>query len=177
MGHVVTTPAGSFRANWRDPAGRQRAKTFPTKKAAKAFLTEVESAKNRGSYVDPGAGRMPFTEHAARWMAGRSIETTTSAASRSRLRARILPHCKLRFHDLRHCYATWMISRGVPVNVVQRVLGHERASTTLNRYTHTPDDYLQQVRRAFDRGPADFSLTSELPASPKAGEGLPREAF
>jgi hypothetical protein len=29
----------------------------------------------------------------------------------------------------------------VPVNVVQRVMGHEQASTTLNRYTHTPDDY------------------------------------
>ena len=24
----------------------------------------------------------------------------------------------LRFHDLRHCYATWLVSGGVPVNVV-----------------------------------------------------------
>jgi integrase len=42
------------------------------------------------------------------------------------------------FHDLRHCYATWLISEGVPVNVVQAVMGHEQASTTLNRYTHVP---------------------------------------
>jgi integrase len=40
-----------------------------------------------------------------------------------------------KFHDLRHCYATWLISEGVPVNVVQAVMGHEQASTTLNRYT------------------------------------------
>ena len=47
----------------------------------------------------------------------------------------------LRYHDLRHSYATWLVSDGVPVNVVQRVMGHEQASTTLNRYTHAPDDY------------------------------------
>src|SRR5262249_48219978 len=41
----------------------------------------------------------------------------------------------LRFHDLRHSYATWLISQGVPVNDVQKVMGHERASTPLDRYT------------------------------------------
>ena len=61
----------------------------------------------------------------------------------------------LRYHDLGHSYATWLVSDGVPVNVVQRVLGHEQASTTLNRYTHTPDDYGKRVRAAFD-GPTPF---------------------
>ncbi|WP_319463209.1 tyrosine-type recombinase/integrase [Micromonospora sp. RTP1Z1] len=37
----------------------------------------------------------------------------------------------------RTCYATWLVSGGVPVNVVQAVMGHEQASTTLDRYTHT----------------------------------------
>lgn len=41
----------------------------------------------------------------------------------------------LRFHDLRHSYATWLVDDGVPPNMVQRVLGHERASTTLDLYT------------------------------------------
>jgi len=31
------------------------------------------------------------------------------------------------------------------VNVVRKVLGHEQASTTLDIYTHTPDDYEQRV--------------------------------
>jgi integrase len=44
-------------------------------------------------------------------------------------------HGSLRFHDLRHSYATWLISDGVPINGVQRVMGHEQASTTLNMYT------------------------------------------
>jgi len=52
----------------------------------------------------------------------------------------------LRFHDLRHSYATWLVSDGLPVNVVQRVMGHVRASTTLNLYTHAPEDYDERVR-------------------------------
>ncbi|MGH3828390.1 MAG: tyrosine-type recombinase/integrase [Pseudonocardiaceae bacterium] len=45
----------------------------------------------------------------------------------------------LRFHDLRHSYATWLVDDGVPVNMVQRVLGHERAATTLDLYTRRTD--------------------------------------
>jgi len=30
----------------------------------------------------------------------------------------------LRFHDLRHSYTTWLITDGVPVNLVQRRMGH-----------------------------------------------------
>jgi integrase len=46
----------------------------------------------------------------------------------------------LRFHDLRHSYATWLVDDGVPVNMVQRVMGHERSSTTLDLYTRRTDD-------------------------------------
>ena len=51
----------------------------------------------------------------------------------------------LRFHDLRHSYATWLVSDGVPVNVAQRPMGHEQASTTLNRYVHAPRDYDERL--------------------------------
>jgi integrase len=45
----------------------------------------------------------------------------------------------MRFHDLRHSYATWLVDDGVPVNMVQRVLGHEK-STTLDLYTRRTDN-------------------------------------
>jgi integrase len=38
----------------------------------------------------------------------------------------------LRFHDLRHSYATWLVSDRVPINDIVAVMGHENASTTLN---------------------------------------------
>ena len=46
----------------------------------------------------------------------------------------------MRFHDLRHSYATWLMDDGVPVNMVQRVLGHEKSSTTLDLYTGRTDN-------------------------------------
>ena len=42
----------------------------------------------------------------------------------------------IRFHDLRHTYATLMIGEGVSVRTIQRVLGHYTASYTLDRYCH-----------------------------------------
>src|SRR3954471_12384263 len=42
----------------------------------------------------------------------------------------------LRFHDLRHSYATHLVSKRVPINDVRAVMGHEQASTTLDLYTH-----------------------------------------
>jgi integrase len=42
----------------------------------------------------------------------------------------------LRFHDLRHAFASRLISAGCSVKAVQSALGHERASTTLDTYGH-----------------------------------------
>lgn len=55
----------------------------------------------------------------------------------------------LRFHDLRHSYATWLVDDGVPPNMVQRVLGHERASTTLDLYTRRTDNS-ERILQALD---------------------------
>jgi integrase len=81
----------------------------------------------------------------------------------------------LRFHDLRHGYATWLISSGVPVNVVQAVMGHEQASTTLNRYTHTPADFHRLVRGVF-AATADDSLTANEGGRSNGDDGEEEEA-
>jgi integrase len=57
-------------------------------------------------------------------------------------------HGGLRFHDLRHSYATWLVDDGVPPNMVQKVMGHERSATTLDLYTRrtdAPDRILQAL--------------------------------
>jgi integrase len=81
-------------------------------------------------------------------------------------------HGGLRFHDLRQSYATWLISSGVPVNDVQKVMGHEQASTTLNRYTHASADGDRRVRNAL----ADFSLTSHSDEGEEETEEASEEA-
>ncbi len=41
---------------------------------------------------------------------------------------------KIRFHDLRHTYATYLLSKGIPVKYVQDQLGHSTAKMTLDTY-------------------------------------------
>lgn len=41
---------------------------------------------------------------------------------------------KLRFHDLRHTFASYVIEDGIPVAVVSAALGHASITTTLNSY-------------------------------------------
>jgi hypothetical protein len=91
MGHIIKTPAGTFRANWRDATGRQKAKTFKTRKEAAAFLAETESTLSRGTYVDPHAGRTRFEVYAQKWAAGRNDEAMTRARDGSVMRHRVLP--------------------------------------------------------------------------------------
>lgn len=43
-------------------------------------------------------------------------------------------------HDLRHTFATLALRRGVPVEVVSKVLGHARVSITLDVYRHVLDN-------------------------------------
>jgi integrase len=57
----------------------------------------------------------------------------------------------LRFHDLRHSYATWLVDDGVPPNMVQRVMGHERSSTTLDLYTRRTEDTARILQALDDR--------------------------
>lgn len=53
-----------------------------------------------------------------------------------------------RLHDLRHTAATWMIARGVPVRVVQEVLGHAQITTT-ERYSKA---YIGDLYQALSQG-------------------------
>ncbi len=55
----------------------------------------------------------------------------------------------IRFHDLRHTYATFMLASGVNAKIVSTVLGHSTVSITLDIYSH-PDVKMQEVcLRAF----------------------------
>lgn len=43
---------------------------------------------------------------------------------------------KIRFHDLRHTAASLLLNNNIPVIVVSRMLGHSKASVTLDVYGH-----------------------------------------
>ncbi|WP_219414870.1 tyrosine-type recombinase/integrase [Pseudonocardia nigra] len=90
-GGVRKTPAGNWRAYWRDPTGRQTSKTFRTKREAATFLAQVTAATSTGGYVSPHAGRALFGDHARQWMGSWNNEATTHARDASIMRTHVLP--------------------------------------------------------------------------------------
>lgn len=46
----------------------------------------------------------------------------------------------VRLHSLRHYHATALLDQGVPINTVQKRLGHSKASTTIDIYGHGTDE-------------------------------------
>ena len=51
----------------------------------------------------------------------------------------------IRFHDLRHTFATHALTSGVDVKTLSGILGHTRAAFTLDTYTHTTGDMQRQA--------------------------------
>lgn len=55
-----------------------------------------------------------------------------------------------RFHDLRHTAASWMVDQGVPLDVVQKILGHSTIALT-QRYAHRRLDAQREAVDAIGR--------------------------
>ena len=51
----------------------------------------------------------------------------------------------IRFHDIRHTFATHALSSGVDAKTLAGILGHTKASFTLDTYTHTTGDMQQRA--------------------------------
>lgn len=51
----------------------------------------------------------------------------------------------IRFHDLRHTFATHALASGVDAKTLSGLLGHTKASFTLDTYTHTTGDMQQKA--------------------------------
>jgi site-specific recombinase XerD len=60
-----------------------------------------------------------------------------------------------RRHDNRHTYASHLVSSGLSLEIVGRLLGHTTAATT-NRYAHLADDPLRAATNRFGSKIADF---------------------
>ena len=43
---------------------------------------------------------------------------------------------RIRFHDVRHSTATWLLTLGVHPKMVQELLGHSQIFVTLDIYSH-----------------------------------------
>jgi integrase len=70
-----------------------------------------------------------------------------------------------RIHDLRHTYASHLVSSGLSLPLVGRLIGHTQASTT-QRYAHLADDPLRQATDRFGE------LITALPRKPASNSNV-----
>ena len=57
----------------------------------------------------------------------------------------------VRFHDLRHSFATLTLAAGVPLKVVSEALGHSTITLTADTYAHVLPEQRRDAADAFDR--------------------------
>ena len=55
---------------------------------------------------------------------------------------------KIRFHDLRHSFATLSLEQGMDIKTISHMLGHTDAGFTMNTYMHVTDNMQQTVASA-----------------------------
>jgi integrase len=133
---------------------REHLSQWPTDAAAPVFANEVGGPLRRTLFRSriwrPALVRAGMLGSVTAVVGGFEAQWTDDAGAKHveqlRTEASAVRHVSrhqaggMRFHDLRHSYATWLVDDGVPVNMVQRVMGHERSLTTLDLYTRRTDN-------------------------------------
>src|SRR5919205_2028347 len=82
-----------YKVRYLDPDGRELSKMYPDRQlsAAKAFLHDIESAKQQGTYLNPNSGKVTFQNYAEEWLKGQSFKLTTRGRVRSGLKNQVYP--------------------------------------------------------------------------------------
>jgi integrase len=57
---------------------------------------------------------------------------------------------KIRFHDLRHTAATFLLKENVHPKIVQEMLGHSTITLTLDTYSHIIPDIQKEAAKKMD---------------------------
>ena len=106
--------------------------------AVLAVLREYKkTVDSRWMFPSPVKADRPITPGVAR----RRLQTILERAD-----------CKrVRFHDLRHTFATLALENGMDVKTLSAMLGHVSAVTTLDIYTHITGDMQRAAAASIDR--------------------------
>ena len=123
---VYTSPDNLSRAlngllNWSTPEPLER-KTRPNKAKGEVTETKIVTLEQRMKAIP--------REHRAK------LEAIIRDGK---------PLPRISPHDLRHTAGTLMLRRGMPVEVVSKILGHARVSITMDVYRHVLDSEKRAV--------------------------------
>lgn len=136
IGEVLTSQWGDFdleRGVWTKPSHhtkQKRTEHLPLSKAVVSLLVSIREAQQGGStFLFPGRSKdKPIVDLRKFW---RSVTSTANIKD-------------YRIHDNRHTHASKLVSSGMSLAVVGRLLGHTNPMTT-QRYAHLADDPLREA--------------------------------
>lgn len=76
--------------------------------------------------------------------------------------------CKrVRFHDLRHTFATASLEHGMDIKTLSAIIGHVSTATTLNVYAHVTDEMRKIAAAKIDRGIAKSESLQDIDTAPR----------
>jgi|AMFO01.1.fsa_nt_gi Site-specific recombinase XerD len=94
MAHIQHRPGRRrpWQVRYRDPSGRERARSFLRKADASRFAVTVEADRIRGEWTDPRLSKTTVAEWSQRWLRTKAhLKPKTLAGYESNLRAHVLP--------------------------------------------------------------------------------------
>jgi len=92
----------------------------------------------------------------------------------------ILQHAgckKIRFHDLRHTFATMSLENGMDVKTLSAIIGHISSATTLDIYSHITNEMQVSAAKKIDQGYGRKYESSAEEEAPKVQEKPVRKSY
>lgn len=88
----LTKPTLRYDVRYRGPDGKERSKTFRSKKEAERYERAQRTALDQGTWLDPRKASETFSAYANRWLQERhELKARTAELYRSLLRVHLLP--------------------------------------------------------------------------------------
>jgi integrase len=139
---------------WTKPSHltKKKMQHLPISEKAVTLLQEIKKFEELGNpYVFPGRVKGQHLKEPKKFW-----KTVTKAANLE----------NVRIHDLRHTHASHLVSSGLSLSIVGKLLGHTQASTT-QRYAHLADEPLRQAAELFSTkvGQNNFPSSKDLQAA------------
>jgi integrase len=166
-GEVLSATWGQFdlnRGRWTKPSHHTKQKKIehlPLSRAALDVLARMAKSRT-GPYLFPGrfqGARVTLRRPWIQVLKAAGLATEEQFQGKRQTLTRYRP--TVRIHDLRHTYASHLVSSGQSLHIVGRLLGHTQPQTT-QRYAHVADEALRQATNQF---PDVFDVPASDPAA------------
>jgi integrase len=154
------------RGVWTKPSHHTKEKKIehvPLSAAALELLRRMRRSSGDAGPLFPGANGKPRVTLRRPWVQickAADLSDVFTLQGKRRTIARWKP--TLRIHDLRHSFASHLVSDGVSLHIVGKLLGHTQSQTT-QRYAHVAD---QALRDASNRMGEIFRTASKRRKEP-----------